>query len=140
MIEAWFDGACEPRNPGGHAAWGVFIAPARELYGYVGHGSRMSNNVAEYTAAAEALRALMPQRGEEIVLRGDSQLVVEQLNGRWKVRGGLYLRYYEQAHALTQEFTQLSIKWVPREQNTRADALSKKALAERGVATRTTLD
>ena len=140
MIQAWFDGACEPRNPGGHAAWGVFIAPERELYGYVGHGSKMSNNVAEYSAAAEALRALMPQRGEEIVLRGDSKLVVEQLNGRWQVGGGLYLPYYELAQELTQEFTRLNIEWVPREENARADALSKKALSERGVAVRTTPD
>ena len=61
-----------------------------------------------------------------------------RLNGRWQVGGGLYLPYYELAQELTQEFTRLNIVWVPREQNARADTLSKKALYERGVAIRTT--
>ena len=54
MIEAWFDCCCEPRNPGGHAAWGGAVYVDGESIfragGYCGFGPQMSNNVAEYSA------------------------------------------------------------------------------------------
>ncbi|MGD0012733.1 MAG: hypothetical protein ABSE93_29850 [Terriglobia bacterium] len=54
---AWFDGACEPVNPGGTASFGVVIKDKdgtvlRKEHGLVGKGSKMSNNVAEMPASS----------------------------------------------------------------------------------------
>src|SRR5437868_5188161 len=88
----YFDGLCEPTNPGGYACGGWY-APAQQgphvpegVRGQrcYGHGAGMTNNVAEYNAALSALRALYATgyRGP-VELRGDSKLVVEQFSGRW---------------------------------------------------------
>ena len=63
-ITVYFDGACDP-NPGGHAGWGAVITidgKSEGLFGYVGFGPTMSNNVAEYAGLIGAL--------EELVRRG----------------------------------------------------------------------
>lgn len=57
---------------------------------------------------------------------GDSDLVVKQLNGKWKARA--YLSYYKEAIRLRAKLPEVVIKWIPREQNGHADYLSKKAI------------
>lgn len=95
LVEAWFDGCCEPKNPGGHAAWGAVVrVDGQDVYregGYVGVGLKMSNNVAEYSgwlALAtyinqwlERQQLLLPS----LIVRGDSKLVINQLAGAWNV-------------------------------------------------------
>jgi len=132
-LRGWFDGACWP-NPGGHAAWGALLEnDGREVWsgnGYVGHGPAMSNNVAEYAAVIALLEAVAGYPGHA-TLYGDSKLVVEQLNGRWRVNGGLYLPYYQRAQRLLTG--RVAIVWIPREENSRADALSVVELEKRNV-------
>ncbi len=89
----------------------------------------MSNNVAEYAALCEALRLLMG-RGREndsVEVRGDSKLVINQMAGNWKFRQGLYEEKYREAKNLASYFTKLTFKWVPREDNEEADALTRDA-------------
>src|ERR1700677_4076308 len=106
MIEGYFDGCCEPRNPEGHAAWGAMVKlDGVVVYadgGYCGVGPKMSNNVAEYSAACAVIRECLKHEGM-VIIRGDSKLVVMQLQGKWKVRGGLYLPFYREAMALWQQ-------------------------------------
>lgn len=142
IITAWFDGACEPRNPGGHASYGALVRVGGETVlaesGYIGHGPRMSNNVAEYSGAIVVLRKIAELDGVADV-RGDSRLVIEQLTGRWRVRteGGLYVPYYREAAAILAPIRKrVRLRWIPREQNAEADALSKAVLKERGVTFR----
>ena len=137
MIEAWFDGVCEPRNPGGHAAWGAHVEVDGITYlhtgGYMGEGSLMSNNVAEYSGFIAAARECMKHAGVAEI-RGDSKLVVMQLQGVWKVNGGLYMPYYEQAMDLWRVLRiRARLKWIPRDQNEICDVLSKAELHARGV-------
>jgi ribonuclease HI len=145
LYEGWFDGCCEPRNPGGHAAWGAVLlrdgAKIWEAGGYCGCDPTMSNNVAEYSGACalleEAIRRQEEARGS-VLIRGDSKLVVEQLRGRWRVRGGRYVPYYHRAAELLKkldEITQRNVgfQWVPREENEICDVLSKAELKKRGV-------
>lgn len=90
-IEAWFDGCCEPVNPGGYAAWGALVKINGEKVWedgkLVGHGDGMSNNVAEYSGCLAAMRFINERLGDGIaphmVLRGDSKLVIHQLDGSW---------------------------------------------------------
>ena len=137
LIEAWFDGVCEPKNPGGHGAWGAVVwVDGRTVYeegGYCGHGPSISNNVAEYSGAVAALTAAKKHTGV-IVLRGDSKLVINQLKGEWKVNGGLYMPFYQRAKALRDELQdRLNLVWVPRAENEICDVLSKQVLHDRGI-------
>lgn len=137
---AYVDGACEPVNPGGTGGWGYTIRDAqgtliKEGYGRMRAGPEMTNNVAEYVAAGMAIKtyAELGLPGP-LLVRGDSKLVVMQMRGEWQVRQGSYVRVYHRVRALLAKCTfEVRWEWVPREQNTRADELSKQALAEIGI-------
>src|SRR5947208_5594856 len=140
--EAWFDGVCEPRNPGGHAAWGIRILvdgiEAHTAGGYVGCSPEMSNNVAEYCGVCAAMRWVRQSELRGILtIRGDSKLVIKQLSGEWRVHGGRYLPYYREAMSLLKELQAclggVSLEWIPREKNAECDVHSKKVLLDRGV-------
>lgn len=136
-VEAWFDGCCEPVNPGGHAAWGAAVKYAGHFVyrdgGYCGFGAKMSNNVAEYMGVTNAIREAAKYPGV-ILIRGDSKLVVMQLQCKWKVNGGLYHPFYLQARELyDQHKERIKLEWIPRDQNEVCDALSKQVLRDREV-------
>jgi len=130
----WFDGACEPINPGGTATYGTVIEIVGGLTttgsGYAGKGPEISNNVAEYAAVIHILNCLiLDDQCEEAVIYGDSQLVIQQLSGKWKARGGLYMDYYRKALSLVEDLKargcNISFTWIPREQNELCDQLSR---------------
>jgi len=144
-LVAYADGACEPVNPGGTATFGVVVYDehGQELAaecGVIMRGLGATNNVAEFAAAACAMqlvRALGVPPGSHLTLHGDSQLWVRMLNGIGGPRtlDAPYVPFYEQAGdelaALRADGITVTITWVPREQNQRADALSKRALTVR---------
>ena len=137
-VEVWIDGACEPKNPGGTASWGAYFTYAGvplEDWGIVGSGEGMSNNVAEYAALIEALNIAKSRYGAAIHLMvyGDSQLVINQMNREWEIGRAMYTEYAQRALHLALQFQKLTFTWIPRERNTFADALSKRALAEKGI-------
>jgi ribonuclease HI len=135
-VEVHFDGACEPPKGGGVATFG-FVVDGAGLYHEDGglavrpHVPHATNNVAEYVAAIRALEWLRDQRYRGAVLMiGDSQLVVRQMQGEYRVRAEHLVAYHQWLERLTKEFSQVEFRWVPREENQHADALSKHALAE----------
>lgn len=137
MIEAWFDGCCEPINPGGHAAFGILIKVDGEVIdargGYVGNGPMISNNVAEYAGLLEILRALEKIEGVAMIY-GDSKLVINQMNGKYRSHGGLYVPWMDKAkQALIPIKDRVGFKWVPREENAACDELSKRVLHDMKV-------
>lgn len=142
MIEVWFDGACEPKNPGGHIGFGAVIRRDGKrihgISGYMGMLEENSNNVAEYQALIAALKWLRKEElhHEEIVCYGDSQLVINQMFGSWAVKRGLYVPYAHECARMMPDFSNLSGEWIPREQNAEADELSKNELVRRGVQPR----
>jgi ribonuclease HI len=137
MIEAYFDGCTEPKNPGGHGAWGALVMVDGETVfakgGYVGNGPSISNNVSEYSAVIAAMEECLKHEGV-CVIRGDSKLVVMQLTGKWKVNGGLYMPYYYTARGLWRQLKdRAKLEWIPREKNDICDGLSKKVLKDMGI-------
>ncbi len=134
------DGACEPHNPGGAAAWG-FVAVDTETgevlhqdSGVVAVGYGATNNLAEFAAVGAALRWVLDAGLEKISIqiKTDSQLVTKILNGGWNATPGKgYYSAYQQAKDLLKQVGQrgnkVSISWIPREKNTIADNLSKSA-------------
>jgi ribonuclease HI len=121
-------------NPG-EAAFGVFVAaeddrPVAELYGYLG---RASNNVAEYQALLHALRYALAQGARRVSVFSDSELVVKQLDGRYRVKHPDMVPLHREASALLRKFEQASVRHVRREQNKDADRLANRALDERAT-------
>jgi hypothetical protein len=93
---AWFDGACEPFNPAGTATFGAIIKDKdgtvlSKQHGLVGRGKAMSNNVAEYAGVLRILKHLATLPARRVTIHGDSNLVINQLNGKWRIKKGLYL-------------------------------------------------
>jgi ribonuclease HI len=131
---AWFDGACEPVNPGGTASFGVVIKGEDGTvllrdHGVVGKGKAMSNNVAEYAGVLHVLKYLSSRPPRRVTIHGDSNLVINQLNGRWRIKKGLYLSIAIEtkdllAH-LREHGWQINLHWIPRDQNEECDALSR---------------
>jgi ribonuclease HI len=138
-IEVWYDGCCEPVNPGGHAAAGVVIKRDGQVIWqesrYIGSGPQMSNNVAEYSGIVTALEYLLGAGLAHfpVVMRGDSMLSVKQMSGEWQIRGGCYVPYWRKAQELARRFPCLKFIWIPREENYEADVLSKAVLKEKGI-------
>lgn len=139
VLVVYFDGLCEPVNPGGVAAYGfVVYRDGERLHagrgvagaGYL--GSEATNNVAEYTALVKALEWLVENgfAGEELVVRGDSQLVIKQLKGEYAVRSSRITPLYARVKELLRFFPSVRLEWVPRELNAEADALSREAYEE----------
>ena len=128
-----FDGACEPVNPGGVASFGWIIkrngATLKAGSGVAMRGPGATNNVAEYTALIEGLRALagLGLAGEPVEVRGDSMLVIRQMSGDWRIGSERLLPLYRQAQDLAGQFAEVMYRWVPREENAEADALSIEA-------------
>ncbi len=87
-----------------------------------------SNNVAEYRAIIAALGKAVALGSKQIELRSDSELVVNQLNGRFKIKSTDMRELYLEASKLLSQFSRVSIIYVPRELNTEADRLANDAL------------
>lgn len=138
-----FDGACQPPRGGGIASYGYTIDGADGHVEGMGLAVRpgvphATNNVAEYSAAICALERLLADgyRGR-VVLRGDSQLIIRQMSGEYGVKSEHLRAYHERLAQLVREFPIVRFEWVPREENRRADELSKLAIeAERSTLRR----
>jgi ribonuclease HI len=135
VVRVHFDGACQPPQ-GGIATYGFTVEGEGLDFEDGGlavppGSERATNNVAEYVGAIRALEHLRARgfQGSVTVL-GDSQLIIRQMNGEYEVRTPHLLPYHERLGQLSREFTQVQFGWVPREENTRADELSKRALFE----------
>ena len=129
----WFDGACLG-NPGPMGA-GVVVAcdgKRRTLAKPLGRGT---NNIAEYEAAIAGLSLALSMGATSVTLHGDSQVVLRQLGGTYKVKAAGLKGLHARAQALMAELQDVKLEWVPREQNAEADELSKTAAEGRSVGT-----
>jgi ribonuclease HI len=129
MIVGYFDGACEPRNPGGLATggWVVPELGIRDCKAYCA-GQDATNNVAEYSAAIDCLRAIyMSGNLGHVELRGDSQLVVRQFSGQYQCRSERLSPLLTNLKFGATFFRRVDLVWIPREENSAADEMSRVA-------------
>ena len=89
---------------------------------------RTTNNRAEYFALIAGLKEALRLGAEQVELKMDSELIVRQLTGKYRVRNPALKPLFNQAHQLMKEFQSSPIVHIPREQNKAADALSRKPL------------
>jgi ribonuclease HI len=87
-----------------------------------------TNNQAEYKAIIIGLGKAIELGAKNAVVKSDSELVVEQINGRYKIKNTALRPLYQKVVQLTGSLESFSISYIPREQNAAADALANKAL------------
>jgi ribonuclease HI len=122
------DGAARG-NPG-EAGCGAVILDAqggvvKELSRYLG---RTTNNVAEYEGLLMGLKALLELGPKHIVVQSDSQLMVRQLNGEYRVKDEKLKVLFDQAVDLLRQFASYRILHVRREMNKLADRLANQGV------------
>ena len=145
---AFFDGCCEPVNPGGTASFGAVVFKddkrvwecSRIFDSKKGRKKETSNNVAEYAGFISILDYFIRHNatGERITVYGDSMLVIRQMfdfpgEQRWRIRKGLYVPLAEEAKHKRRPFKNMIGVWIPRDENGIADELSKAKLRKAGV-------
>jgi len=118
-------------NPGA-ASYGVVIRNPKgevvaRLKKYIG---RMTNNVAEYYGLIAALDWAQSNQVRALRIESDSELLVKQMRGRYRVKSEDLKPLFERAKKMSQSFFSFRIDHVYREQNAEADALANEALDE----------
>lgn len=94
-----------------------------------------TNNVAEYLALKSGLEgALQINPAARILVRMDSKLVIEQMSGTWKIKHPDMIQLAAEVQNISRGHD-IKFMWIPREENSRADALANKAMDESGDST-----
>jgi ribonuclease HI len=125
----YVDGASRG-NPG-RAGIGVVLeteGAVRKAGAYVGV---KTNNEAEYMALIMGLEMALEMGATEVTVYSDSQLLVRQLQGEYRVRSHRLKKLYERAADLISRFSKFQIVHVEREENSEADRLANTALDDR---------
>ena len=135
MITAYIDGGARG-NPG-PAGYGVYIelldGAVRELHGALGIAT---NNVAEYNGLLAALRWAVEHGHREVHIRADSELLVKQMRGEYKVKNPGLQPLVARARVLVGQLDRVTFEHVRREHNKEADRLSNVGMDEAEEALR----
>jgi ribonuclease HI len=123
----FFDGACRG-NPGPMAIGIVLLENGKKVKEFSKRIGTGTNNIAEWKALIEGLKLAGAHGCKELEVRGDSQLVMKQISGLYKVRSDNLIPLFNEAMKLCGSFEQLRFKWVKREENLYTDTLSNRAL------------
>jgi ribonuclease HI len=133
VVVAHVDGAARG-NPGDAGA-GVLLSdeagePLQRIAHYLG---RATNNTAEYQALLIALGRARDGGVRHLKVFSDSELLVNQVNGRYRTSAPHLQRYLQEAIRLMREIGRVDVRHVRREQNTEADALANEAIDKQGA-------
>jgi ribonuclease HI len=131
LVYVFSDGASRG-NPGPAGAGAVLqdesgkvIAELKQFLGAT------TNNVAEYKGLILGLRKAHDLGAREVEVRADSELMIRQLNGRYRVKNAGLLPLFNEARAILNSFARWNAVHVPREENTLADTMSNRAIDEK---------
>jgi ribonuclease HI len=129
-LTVYTDGAS--RNNPGEAGAGVYVLeagrPIEKIARYLG---RTTNNIAEYTAAIIALEYAVKAGAKKVNLFADSELLVKQLNGQYRVKNEGLKPLYQKVKQLIASIGTVEVQYIPRAMNKEADALANKAIDEK---------
>jgi ribonuclease HI len=127
QVEVYSDGAARG-NPGpAGAGWVIRSANETVQEGNAFLGKK-TNNEAEYEAVIHSLRAARALGAVDVALRSDSELLVRQINGQYRVRNERLVRLHRAARELIQVFRRFEVRHVARDENSAADAQANLAI------------
>ena len=98
---------------------------------------KTTNNVAEYTAVIQGLKRAAELGASQVLLRSDSQLLIFQLTGKYRVKSPHLALLHKEVLAQAKRFGKISYEHVPRERNKEADRLANEGV-DRWLAARGT--
>ncbi|MDI6703228.1 MAG: reverse transcriptase-like protein [bacterium] len=114
-------------NPGPSGV-GIIIHNGKKvierLSSYIG---KATNNISEYKALILALQYAKRLESESLTIFSDSKLMVNQINGRYMVKNKALKRFYNEAKQLINEFSEFTLRYIPREHNKEANRLANQA-------------
>lgn len=136
--QIYFDGGLRPHPNGGFAVCYGWIMKHDDATVANGRGVKKSEvNVGscavEYHALICAMEDAIKQgrhKDDEVVIRGDSQVVINMSSGKSVAQAEATVKYCEQVKHLSSQFDNLRFEWVPRENNQEADRLGRVAFTE----------
>ena len=136
--QIYFDGGLRPHPNGGYAVCYGWIIKHGNAKMADGRGIEKSElNVGscavEYNALIRAMEEAIRQglhKDKEVVIRGDSQVVINMSSGKAVAQTEATVKYCEQVKSLSTQFYNLRFEWVPRENNQEADRLGRVAFTE----------
>ena len=124
----YVDGACSG-NPGPAGAAAILKdADGTTLLEKARAFGPATNNVAEYQAVVLGLELAATLRPKALTIRSDSELLVRQLAGQYKIRASHLKPLYNQVRRLLAPFQVVEIEHIPRQQNAEVDKLARKAV------------
>ncbi len=116
-------------NPGPAAAGAVLFADDGEVLEEIGTFLGVTtNNVAEWTGLLDGLKAALARGVDDLTVRLDSELVVKQLSGAYRVKHPGLIPLHAEAKALLRKFGRVDVRHVPRKENKAADAVVNQVL------------
>ncbi|MHC4187342.1 MAG: phosphoribosylglycinamide formyltransferase [Planctomycetota bacterium] len=116
-------------NPGpSAAAFTLTDTKGKQITAKAFYLGENTNNVAEYTAVLKALECAKQYNPQRISIFSDSELLVQQLNGEYKVKSENIRPLFEQVRTMLLEFDSYKIKHITRDKNTKADELVNRSL------------
>ena len=126
-----FDG-CSKGNPGQGGSGAVLYHNSIEIWSDSKFtGAYVTNNVAEYTGLIMGMLEASSRNIEYILVKGDSQLIIRQMTGEYKVKSDNLILLYNEAKRLESKFKSVTYHHVYRNQNVRADKLSNDGLLKK---------
>jgi len=129
-LTIYSDGAS--RNNPGESGAGIFIMQnGAHLEGIARYLGMTTNNIAEYSAAIIGLERAVQLGASSVKLFADSELMVKQLNGLYKVKNEGLKPLHAKARGLINRIGNVEVRYIPREQNKEADALANRAIDEK---------
>ncbi len=135
LFELYFDGASKG-NPGpSGAGWALYLDGHLIAFGKSFLG-RKTNNQAEYLALLNGLQEIENAKrnhaitNARLIIKGDSELIIRQLEGRYRVKNPQLRPLYQKIMELLAKQDDWKCQWIPRHENDLADSLANQAISD----------
>ena len=126
VLKIYTDGASRG-NPGESGAGAMVYQEGIELMEISKYLGKKTNNEAEYLAVLESIKFMIENKYQNAIFYSDSQLLVNQMKGKYKVKAPTIIPIFNEIKALSQNLD-LEFNWIPREENSKADELANRAI------------